>query len=148
MTSRVLSPQYLVWAVAVASVCALDSRSTQRPVLLLVLATALMSQVEFPFLYDRVATGSWSGVVVLTVRNGMLFCATIWSIVRLCRNGLDHPRHPSANSLLDIGSVTPSGLRALPVGSEFRHSDSYFSSSGPYLRARSRFGLARTRGVV
>ncbi|MEV2225612.1 hypothetical protein AB0E01_37930 [Nocardia vinacea] len=62
VTSRVLSPQYLVWAVAVASVCALDSRSTQRPVLLLVLATALMSQVEFPFVYDRVATGSWSGV--------------------------------------------------------------------------------------
>lgn len=141
VTSRVLSPQYLVWAVAVASVCALDSRSTQRPVLLLVLATALTSQVEFPFLYDRVATGSWPGVVVLTVRNGMLLCATMWSIVRLCRNGLDHPGRPSASSLLDIGSVTPGGLRALSARPEFSHRDSYFPSSVPYLDARSRFGL-------
>ncbi|MEV6325938.1 glycosyltransferase 87 family protein [Nocardia sp. NPDC051787] len=85
LTSRVLSPQYLVWAVAVASVCALDRRTTQRPVLRLVLATALVSQVEFPFVYDRVATGSWPGVMVLTVRNGLLVCATVWSVVRLCR---------------------------------------------------------------
>ncbi|MBF6339348.1 DUF2029 domain-containing protein [Nocardia abscessus] len=85
-TSRVLSPQYLVWAVAVASVCALDSHTTQRPVLGLVLATALVSQVEFPFLYDRVATGSWPGVIVLTVRNGMLLWATVWSVVLLCRH--------------------------------------------------------------
>ncbi|MEV6333695.1 hypothetical protein AB0M12_03160 [Nocardia vinacea] len=148
VTSRVLSPQYLVWAVTVASVCALDPRSTQRPVLLLVLATALLSQVEFPFLYDRVATGSWSGVVVLTVRNGMLLCAAVWSIVQLCRNGLDHPGYPSANSLLDIGSVTPSGLHALPVMSGFRHPDSCFPSSGPYRHARSRFGLARTCALV
>ncbi|MEU2041892.1 glycosyltransferase 87 family protein [Nocardia niwae] len=86
VTSRVLSPQYLVWAVAVAAVCALDARTTQRPVLVLVLATALMSQVEFPFVYDRVATGSWPGVAVLTVRNGMLLYATVWSVARLCRN--------------------------------------------------------------
>ncbi|MGQ4601069.1 glycosyltransferase 87 family protein [Nocardia sp. R6R-6] len=86
VTSRVLSPQYLVWAVAVASVCALDPRTTQRPVLVLVLATALMSQVEFPFLYDRVATGSWPGVIALTVRNGLLLGATVWSVFRLSRN--------------------------------------------------------------
>ncbi|WP_330230604.1 glycosyltransferase 87 family protein [Nocardia sp. NBC_00508] len=85
LTSRVLSPQYLVWAVAVAAVCALDRHTMQRPVLMLVLATALVSQVEFPFVYDRVATGSWPGVIVLTVRNGLLLCATVWSIVRLCR---------------------------------------------------------------
>ncbi|WP_433520928.1 glycosyltransferase family 87 protein [Nocardia pseudovaccinii] len=125
-TSRVLSPQYLVWAVAVASVCALDSRSTQRPVLLLVLATALMSQVEFPFVYDRVATGSWSGVVVLTVRNGMLLCATMWSIVRLCHDGLDHPRWPlgqlaSGYRFGNAGkpACSPGQVRIPPVGQLF-----------------------------
>ncbi|WP_281918354.1 glycosyltransferase 87 family protein [Nocardia sputorum] len=86
LTSRVLSPQYLVWAVAVAAVCALDPRTTQRPVLLMVLATALVSQVEFPFVYDRVATGSWPGVLVLTVRNSLLLGATVWSVARLCRD--------------------------------------------------------------
>ncbi|MBF6469763.1 DUF2029 domain-containing protein [Nocardia beijingensis] len=86
VTSRVLSPQYLVWAVAVAAVCALDPRTTQRPVLLMVLATALLSQVEYPFVYDRVATGSWPGVLVLTVRNGLLLCATVWSVARLCHD--------------------------------------------------------------
>ncbi|MEU1998823.1 glycosyltransferase family 87 protein [Nocardia gamkensis] len=87
VTSRVLSPQYLVWAVAVAAVCALDSRTTQRPVVMLVLATALLSQVEFPFVYDRVATGSWPGVIVLTLRNGLLLCATVWSVARLRGEG-------------------------------------------------------------
>ncbi|QIS19448.1 glycosyltransferase 87 family protein [Nocardia terpenica] len=84
-TSRVLSPQYVVWAVAVASVCALDPRTTQRPILWLVLATALLTQVEFPFVYDRVATGSWPGVIVLALRNSLLLYATVWSVIRLWR---------------------------------------------------------------
>jgi hypothetical protein len=100
VTSRVLSPQYLVWAVAVAAVCALDSRTTQRPVVMLVLATALLSQVEFPFVYDRVATGSRPGVVVLALRNGLLLCATVWSVVRLrgarCRSASRRGRRQSS----------------------------------------------------
>ncbi|WP_280252700.1 glycosyltransferase family 87 protein [Nocardia abscessus] len=115
VTSRVLSPQYLVWAVAVASVCALDSRTTQRPVLGLVLATALVSQVEFPFLYDRVATGSWPGVIVLTVRNGMLLWATVWSVVLLCRNRSRASREyaglPKADGDRERRAVTPDALR-------------------------------------
>ncbi|MEV6138433.1 hypothetical protein AB0L63_20705 [Nocardia sp. NPDC051990] len=55
VASRVLSRSTWLWAVAVASDCALDSRSTQRPVP----ATTLLSQVEFAVRYDRVATGSW-----------------------------------------------------------------------------------------
>ncbi|WP_054813132.1 glycosyltransferase 87 family protein [Nocardia arizonensis] len=83
VTSRVLSPQYLVWAVAVAAVCALDPRTTQRPVVTLVLAAALTTQIEFPFVYDRVATGALPGVVVLVLRNGLLIYATVWSLLRL-----------------------------------------------------------------
>ncbi|WP_063629979.1 glycosyltransferase 87 family protein [Nocardia sp. BMG51109] len=86
VTSRVLSPQYVVWAVGVAAVCTLDARTTQRPVVWLILATALLSQVEFPFVYDRVATGSWPGVVVLALRNGLLVCAVVLSVVRLWRS--------------------------------------------------------------
>ncbi|WP_280411702.1 hypothetical protein [Nocardia asiatica] len=111
-TSRVLSPQYLVWAVAVASVCALDSRTTQRPVLALVLLTALVSQVEFPFLYDRVATGSWPGVIVLMVRNGMLLCATVWSMTLLCR---DRPR-PSRACVAAIACATSDGAPTVTRG--------------------------------
>ncbi|MCC3331846.1 glycosyltransferase 87 family protein [Nocardia abscessus] len=115
VTSRVLSPQYLVWAVAVASVCALDSRTTQRPVLGLVLATALVSQVEFPFLYDRVATGSWPGVIVLTVRNGMLLWATVWSVALLCRHrsrtSREYAELPKAVGDRERHAVTPDPLR-------------------------------------
>ncbi|MBF6229305.1 DUF2029 domain-containing protein [Nocardia abscessus] len=114
VTSRVLSPQYLVWAVAVASVCALDSRTTLRPVLGLVLATALVSQVEFPFLYDRVATGSWPGVIVLTVRNGMLLWATVWSVVLLCRHrsgtSREYAELPKADGDRERHAVTPDEL--------------------------------------
>ncbi|MGY4098996.1 glycosyltransferase family 87 protein [Nocardia sp. R16R-3T] len=144
LTSRVLSPQYLVWAVAVASVCALDTHSSQRPVLLLVLATALLSQVEFPFLYDRVATGSWPGVVVLTVRNGMLFCATTWSIVRLWRNDLDRRGHRSSHRLLDIGSVTSAGRVPAQSGPISALEAVISRVQGPYVYIRSRFGLVRS----
>ncbi|WP_330249687.1 hypothetical protein OG874_25655 [Nocardia sp. NBC_00565] len=58
---------------------------------LLVLAAALVSQVEFPFVYDRVATGSWPGVLVLTLRNGLLLCATVWSVARLYRSVGENP---------------------------------------------------------
>lgn len=57
----------------VAAVCALEARFTQ----LLVLAAALVSQVEFPFVYDRVATGSWPGVV-----------ARLYRSIPLCRGGI------------------------------------------------------------
>ncbi|MGW4364124.1 glycosyltransferase 87 family protein [Nocardia takedensis] len=85
VTSRVLSPQYVVWAVAVAAVCALDPRSAQRPLLPVILLVAFASQVEFPFVYDRVATGTLPGVLVLTVRNALLLAATAWSVLLLWR---------------------------------------------------------------
>ncbi|MET9026349.1 glycosyltransferase family 87 protein [Nocardia sp. NPDC004168] len=104
--SRVLSPQYLVWAVGVAAVCALDPRTTQRPVLVLVLATALASQVEFPFLYDRVATGSGPGVVVLAVRNGLLLWATAWSLVRLWRDNFQPSRESPEVPITVVGAAS------------------------------------------
>ncbi|MBO0854480.1 MAG: DUF2029 domain-containing protein [Nocardia sp.] len=91
-TSRVLSPQYLIWAVAVAAVCALYRSTTQRPIVLLVLVSALLSQVEFPFVYDKVASGHVVGVIVLLLRNGVLVYATVWSIVRLWRPVDDETR--------------------------------------------------------
>ncbi|WP_433192740.1 glycosyltransferase 87 family protein [Nocardia sp. CA-107356] len=113
-TSRVLSPQYLVWVVAVASVCALDSRTTQRPVLMLVLATALVTQVEFPFVYDRVATGSWWGVLVLTLRNGLLLGAAVWSVVRLCRSRFRSSHEYAETPMsLQIGSDERRGATAV-----------------------------------
>jgi hypothetical protein len=86
-TSRVLSPQYLVWAVAVCAVCATLSASPLRSTVRLVLLTALATQVEFPFVYGSVAAGSWLGVGILVVRNALLLWATGQAFVIVWRFG-------------------------------------------------------------
>ncbi|MFD0347106.1 glycosyltransferase 87 family protein [Kitasatospora aburaviensis] len=48
VTSRVISPQYLVWLVGVAAVCLTVRGSSQRPVALLILAATPLTLVEFP----------------------------------------------------------------------------------------------------
>ncbi|NUS43244.1 MAG: hypothetical protein HOQ24_06100, partial [Mycobacteriaceae bacterium] len=83
-TSRVLSPQYVVWAVAVAAVCAVLPGTSQWPVIALVLAAAALTQLEYPFLYDRIS--SWPGTLVLAARNGIVIWSAVWSGIRLWRS--------------------------------------------------------------
>nr|WP_232542128.1 glycosyltransferase 87 family protein [Nocardia bovistercoris] len=115
VTSRVLSPQYVVWAVAVAAVCALDPRTTQRPVFAVLLAAAFATQVEFPFVYDRVATGSLPGVIVLTLRNGLLLWAAGWSALLLCRRSA--PESPDTSAIADESRSGGQASDSAPVRS-------------------------------
>ena len=70
--------------------------STQRPVVAIVLLMALLTQLEYPFLYALVAGGRWPGALLLTVRNGLLVWATIWSGLRLWRTTREEPATESA----------------------------------------------------
>ncbi|MBB5917433.1 hypothetical protein BJY24_006345 [Nocardia transvalensis] len=140
VTSRVLSPQYVVWAVALAAVCALDAHTTQRPVVRLVLATALLSQIEFPFVYDRVASGSWIGVTVLVLRNGLLVCATVWSVVRLWF---------PAESMPETRGGSPRGVEAgggSPRGAETREGSPRGAEAGEGSARGAEAGGAFARG--
>ena len=86
VTSRVLSPQYLVWLVALAAVCLAQRETSQRTVALLLLACAALTQLEFPVLWAGVVGARLPADLVLLVRNAGLVCAAVLSARALWRS--------------------------------------------------------------
>ncbi|WP_203030153.1 glycosyltransferase 87 family protein, partial [Frankia nepalensis] len=106
VTSRVLSPQYLIWALAVAAAgVALRERAVDRPgdaplaaapaarpgagrsgshrgTLVLLLVAAVISQVVYPWRYNDVIQGRVVASLLLVARN-LLLLAACWRAVRL-----------------------------------------------------------------
>ncbi|MGW0763897.1 glycosyltransferase 87 family protein [Streptomyces sp. NPDC002676] len=85
VTSRVISPQYLVWLLGLAAVCLTSRHTSQRPVAVLVLAATALSTVAYPLLYHEVIAGTWTGCLLMLARNGLLTGAAVLSFVRLWR---------------------------------------------------------------
>ncbi|MEU4348828.1 glycosyltransferase 87 family protein [Streptomyces sp. NPDC023838] len=83
VTSRVISPQYLVWLLGLAAVCLTSRQTSQRPVALLMLPAAALSALAFPTLYDQVMAGSALGTSLMVLRNGLLLGAALLSCRRL-----------------------------------------------------------------
>ncbi|MFB7453927.1 glycosyltransferase 87 family protein [Streptomyces sp. NPDC056194] len=86
VTSRVISPQYMVWLVGLAAVC-LAYRSTRmrRPAHLVLWATAA-TQFEFPVWFSHVTESDLLGIAVLFLRNGLLVAATFSACRTLWRH--------------------------------------------------------------
>ncbi|WP_030756639.1 glycosyltransferase family 87 protein [Streptomyces griseus] len=77
VTSRVISPQYMVWLVGMAAVClAYRSSRMRRPAHLVLWATAV-TQFEFPVWFSHVNESDLLGISVLFLRNGLLVAATL-----------------------------------------------------------------------
>ncbi|MGW1063614.1 glycosyltransferase 87 family protein [Streptomyces aureus] len=87
VTSRVISPQYMVWLLGLAAVCLTSRHTTQRPVALLIVAATAVSSVAYPGMYGEVVRSTWTGCALMLVRNGLLATAAGWSFVRLWRSG-------------------------------------------------------------
>ncbi|MEU6223911.1 glycosyltransferase family 87 protein [Streptomyces sp. NPDC047042] len=104
VTSRVISPQYLVWLLGLAAVCLTSRHTSQRPVAWLLIAAAAVSGLDYPVLYAEVIHCTWTGVTVMVVRNGLLAAAAILSFVRLWRS-----TRPTAVPL-----PVPASARSLP----------------------------------
>ncbi|MGC5563407.1 glycosyltransferase 87 family protein [Streptomyces sp. FR-108] len=83
VTSRVISPQYLVWLIGLAAVCLTSRHTTQRRVAMLVSAAAAVSALAYPLLYDDVVACTWTGTLLMLVRNGLLVTAAGLSFHRL-----------------------------------------------------------------
>jgi hypothetical protein len=85
-TSRVISPQYLVWLVGLAAVCLCfrDSRMT-LPVGL-VLVASFVTVLEFPLWFAHVVASDALGVTLLFLRNGLLVLATLLAARALWRS--------------------------------------------------------------
>ncbi|MER6095423.1 glycosyltransferase family 87 protein [Streptomyces sp. NPDC001728] len=91
-TSRVLSPQYMLWLVGLAAVClAYRSSRMQRPVHLIVWATAV-TQFEFPVWFSHVTRSDPLGIALLFTRNGLLIAATLIACRILWRQTVTEPR--------------------------------------------------------
>ncbi|MGW4891123.1 glycosyltransferase 87 family protein [Kitasatospora sp. NPDC004240] len=86
VTSRVISPQYMVWLVGVAAVCLTVRGTSQRPVALLILLATPLTLVEFPLLFSKVVESEPWAVSALTGRNLLLLAAAVLSCVRLWRS--------------------------------------------------------------
>ncbi|WP_029386851.1 glycosyltransferase 87 family protein [Streptomyces leeuwenhoekii] len=77
VTSRVISPQYLVWLVGLAAVCRSFAASGMRLPSGLVLAACAVTVLEFPVWFAHVVAGDPLGVALLFVRNGLLVAAAL-----------------------------------------------------------------------
>ncbi|MFD9129565.1 glycosyltransferase 87 family protein [Kitasatospora sp. NPDC059571] len=86
VTSRVISPQYLVWLIGLAAVCLTVRGTSQKPVALLLLPATVLTTVEFPILFGAVQHSQPWGVAVLAARNLLLLAATLVSCRRLWRS--------------------------------------------------------------
>jgi uncharacterized membrane protein len=86
LTSRVLSPQYMIWLLGVAAVGLIVRESSQRPAVWLLLAAIALTGIMYPWIEeDYTLHGRLPGTLVLATRNLLLLAAAIVSFVRLWR---------------------------------------------------------------
>ena len=85
-TSRVISPQYMVWLVGAAAVCMCFRSSRMGLPVGLVLAAALMTVLEFPVWFQHVVMSDTLGITLLALRNGLLVAAAVLGAVELWRS--------------------------------------------------------------
>ena len=96
VTSKVLSPQYLLWLLptAAAANAVVESRALRRWTAGLLVATAA-TQVVFPELYGEITlSGDHAGwaVLALAVRNVLLVVLVVWAAVFAWRSVVGSPR--------------------------------------------------------
>ncbi|MFD3931577.1 glycosyltransferase 87 family protein [Streptomyces sp. NPDC058614] len=110
VTSRVISPQYMVWLLGLSAVCLTSRHTTQRPVAALIVAATAVSSVVYPVMYEEVVHSTWTGCLLMLLRNGLLAFAAAISFTRLWRSGLP-PVTDSVRS--DVAARNPEPLRLI-----------------------------------
>ncbi|MEU3735855.1 glycosyltransferase family 87 protein [Streptomyces sp. NPDC032198] len=91
-TSRVISPQYLLWLVGVAAVCTAFRASRMELPVRLVLAATFVTFLEFPVWFSHVVASDPLGIALLLVRNGLLVAAALLACRNLWRQTVSEPR--------------------------------------------------------
>ncbi|MFF7542449.1 glycosyltransferase 87 family protein [Streptomyces canus] len=76
-TSRVISPQYMVWLVGLAAACLCFRASRMGVPAVLVLMACFVTVLEFPIWFADVVGSTPRGIVLLLARNGLLVLATV-----------------------------------------------------------------------
>lgn len=94
VTSRVISPQYMLWLVGLAAVCMALRSTHQRGPAVLVLAATGVTLLEFPLAFGEVVNSQPLGIALLLLRNSMLVAACALSCVGLWRSTTRQPLPP------------------------------------------------------
>jgi hypothetical protein len=85
-TSSVLSPQFLLWVIALAAAAACrQSRGVERAVIALAFAAGL-SQLIYPYAYDRLLAAQGIALLLLGARNLLLATAGVVAVVASARD--------------------------------------------------------------
>ncbi len=84
-SSRVFSPQYMIWVIGIGAVCMMDSKTRMRTVVYLCIATAGVAQLVYPISYGNMVDGGWYGTLFQVIRIGLLMTATVWAYVRILK---------------------------------------------------------------
>lgn len=90
-TSRVISPQYMLWLVGLAAVCLVFRESRMAWPAGLVLVATGVTQLEFPLGFGHVVTSDATGVTLMFARNGLLVAACLLACARLWRDTVRAP---------------------------------------------------------
>ncbi|MFE3827755.1 glycosyltransferase 87 family protein [Streptomyces sp. NPDC059092] len=106
-TSRVISPQYLLWLVGLAAVCSTARASRMTAPAVLVVAATGVTLLEFPLGFAHVVSGDPLGVLLLFVRNGLLVAATLLACGRLWRETVSGPRRAAAAAHVSPDAAAP-----------------------------------------
>jgi hypothetical protein len=94
VTSRVISPQYLIWLLATAAFCVLSRDTSQRRSALLILVSLPLTQWIFPYNFDSLVHFHGGPILVLLVRDALLLAAAAIGFVDLWRDTVAGPFLP------------------------------------------------------
>lgn len=120
-TSRVLSPQYLVWIVALIALClnlkplGKEGTSLTGPCWLM-LAAVSVTQVDFPLTFSRIIHHDDIATWFLAARNAALLAAAVWAAVRLWRAVVPAPVPASALEPVTRAAVPTEGAVGAGAG--------------------------------
>jgi hypothetical protein len=95
-TSRVISPQYMVWLVGLAAACLCFRASRMGVPAVLVLVACFVTVLEFPIWFADVVGSTPLGIALLLVRNGLLVLATVVAMRELWRATVPKRTQPPA----------------------------------------------------
>ncbi|TWG00418.1 glycosyltransferase 87 family protein [Kitasatospora viridis] len=113
VTSRVISPQYMIWLVGLAAVCLTVRGSNQKPVAIMVLVCTALTTGEFPMFFADVTSSQPVGVGILTARNLLLVATTILSCRRLWQS-TQGPRPEPAEDTEVLAAAEPQSYPVRP----------------------------------
>jgi hypothetical protein len=103
VTSRVISPQYMVWLIGLAAACLTVRGTTQKPVAVLILLATMLTVLEFPVLFGQVTGSTSTGVAILTARDVLLLAAALLSCGRLWRSTTGYREEEPAEPETRVG---------------------------------------------